>query len=132
MLANVEFAYWNLYNAYWNLYANEAALRQAYEAWKIAEVKLQAGKIAVADVAQARGQYELFRNQRLAALGGTGNPASGGVRGVLEAGAPAARHPGHARRGRHAAGAQRRADPGRLPPRLGHRPDGGPATTPRR
>jgi len=84
MLANTEFAYWNLYNAYWNLYSQEAALRQAYEAWKIAEVKLQAGKIAVADVAQARGQYELFRNQRLAALGGTGNPASGGVRGVLE------------------------------------------------
>ena len=53
MLANVEFAYWNLYNAYWNLYVQEAALRQAYEAWKIAEVKLQAGKIAVADVAQA-------------------------------------------------------------------------------
>ncbi len=84
MLANTEFAYWNLYNAYWNLYSQEAALRQAYEAWKIAEVKLQAGKIAVADVAQARGQYELFRNQRLAALGGTGNPASSGVRGVLE------------------------------------------------
>ena len=84
MLANVEVAYWNLYNAYWNLYSNEAALRQAYEAWKIAEVKLQAGKIAVADVAQARGQYELFRNQRLAALGGTGNGASNGVRGVLE------------------------------------------------
>ena len=76
MLANVEWAYWNLYYSYWNLYANEAALRQAYEAWKIAEVKLQAGKIAIADVAQARGQYELFRAQRLASLaGGTGQVA---------------------------------------------------------
>jgi outer membrane protein TolC len=68
MLANVEFSYWNLYNAYWTLYANETALRQAYEAWKIAEVKLQAGKIAIADVAQTRGQYELFRSNRLASL----------------------------------------------------------------
>ena len=81
MLANVEFSYWNLYNAYWTLYANEAALRQAYESWKIAEVKLQAGKIAVADVAQARGQYELFRSNRLQALGGT---AAGAV-SVIEA-----------------------------------------------
>jgi hypothetical protein len=70
MLANVEFSYWNLYNAYWSLYSNESALRQAYEAWKIAEVKLQAGKIAVADVAQTRGQYELFRSQRLTSLDG--------------------------------------------------------------
>ena len=70
MLANVEYSYWNLYNAYWSLYSNESALRQAYEAWKIAEVKLQAGKIAVADVAQTRGQYELFRSQRIASLDG--------------------------------------------------------------
>ncbi len=68
MLANVEYSYWNLYNAYWSLYANESALRQAFEAWKIAEVKLQAGKIALADVAQTRGQYELFRSNRLASL----------------------------------------------------------------
>ncbi len=70
MLSNVEYSYWNLYNAYWSLYSNESALRQAYEAWKIAEVKLQAGKIAVADVAQTRGQYELFRSQRIASLDG--------------------------------------------------------------
>ena len=81
MLANVEYSYWNLYNAYWTLYANESALRQAYEAWKIAEVKLQAGKIAVADVAQARGQYELFRFNRLQALGGSAT----GVVSVIEA-----------------------------------------------
>jgi outer membrane protein TolC len=68
MLTNVELSYWNLYNAYWSLYSNESALRQAYEAWKIAEVKLQAGKIAIADVAQTRGQYELFRSQRIASL----------------------------------------------------------------
>ena len=106
MLANVEYAYWNLYNSYWNLYANEAALRQAYEAWKIAVVKLQAGKIAVADVAQARGQYELFRFNRLQALGGS---AAGDQR--ARGGAPAARHVGPAGRGRDAAGAERRARP---------------------
>ncbi|HVS39477.1 MAG TPA: TolC family protein [Gemmataceae bacterium] len=81
MLSNVEYAYWNLYNSYWNLYANEAALRQAYVAWQIAVVKLQAGKIAVADVAQARGQYELFRFNRLQALGGN----AAGATSVLEA-----------------------------------------------
>jgi outer membrane protein TolC len=81
MLANVEYAYWNLYDSYWNLYANEAALKQAYKAWQIAVEKLQAGKIAVADVAQARGQYELFRFNRLQSLGG----ASGGAISVLEA-----------------------------------------------
>ena len=68
MLSNVEVAYWNLYYSYWNLYSQEAALRQSYEAWKIAEVKLQAGKIAIADLAQTRAQYELFRSQRIAAL----------------------------------------------------------------
>jgi outer membrane protein TolC len=68
MLANVEFSYWNLYGAYWNLYAQEAGLRQSYEAWKIAREKLEAGKIAIADLAQTRGQYELFRHQRLQAL----------------------------------------------------------------
>jgi outer membrane protein TolC len=67
-VTNVEAAYWNLYNAYWTLYSREAALRQAYEAWKISSAKLQAGKIGVADLAQTRGQYELFRVQRIQAL----------------------------------------------------------------
>src|SRR5262249_51185624 len=68
MVANVEVAYWNLYGAYWNLYAQEAALRQAYTAWRILRTRFEAGKANVGEVAQARGQYELFRGNRLDAL----------------------------------------------------------------
>src|SRR5262249_38104608 len=68
MLVNVEVAYWNLYGAYWNLYAREQALRFAYEAWKLSRLKQEVGRESVADVAQALGQYELFRGQRIAAL----------------------------------------------------------------
>jgi outer membrane protein TolC len=69
MLLNVETAYWNLYDAYWTLYSREAALRQAYEAWKINKARYEAGRIAIQDFAQTRQQYELFRGQRLTALG---------------------------------------------------------------
>jgi outer membrane protein TolC len=68
MLANVEIAYWNLYSSYWTLYSQEAALRQAYEAWRATKAKLEAGKVANAALAQARGQYELFRSNRIQAL----------------------------------------------------------------
>lgn len=68
LLLNVEVAYWNLYSSYWNLYAREQGLRQAYEAWKIQREKFRVGTVAVAEEAQARGQYELFRSQRLTAL----------------------------------------------------------------
>jgi hypothetical protein len=69
MLLNVETAYWNLYDAYWTLYANEAALRQAFEAWKITRLKFEAGSAATQDLAQSRQQYEQFRGQRLTSLG---------------------------------------------------------------
>lgn len=69
MLLNVENAYWNLYSAYWALYAQEQGLRQAYEAWKINKLRFDAGKATAAEYAQTRGQYELFRSQRLTALG---------------------------------------------------------------
>jgi outer membrane protein TolC len=69
MLLNVETAYWNLYDSYWTLYANEAALRQAFEAWRITRLKFEAGSAATQDLAQSRQQYELFRGQRLTALG---------------------------------------------------------------
>src|SRR5437763_1083274 len=46
-----------------------AALRQAYEAWRTQNAQSQAGRIAPADSAQTEGQYELFRTQRLSALG---------------------------------------------------------------
>jgi hypothetical protein len=68
MLLNVEVAYWNLYGSYWQLYSREQALRFAYETWKIAGAKYKNGQIGLADFAQVRGQYELFRSQRLQAL----------------------------------------------------------------
>lgn len=68
MVTNVEFAYWNLYSAYWQVYSSESAMRQAYEAWKISSAKYQAGRVSIADLAQTRGQYELFRVQRIANL----------------------------------------------------------------
>jgi outer membrane protein TolC len=68
MMLNVEVAYWNLYGAYWNLYSREQALRQAYEAWKINKLRYEAGREDIANLAQARGQFELFRDQRISAL----------------------------------------------------------------
>lgn len=68
MVTNVEVAYWNLYGSYWTLYAQEAALRQAFEAWKINRIRFDAGRATLAEFAQSRGQYELFRGQRLDAL----------------------------------------------------------------
>ena len=65
MVMNVEIAYWNLYNAYWSMYSAEQAVRQAYEAWKISLAAYQAGRIAIGDLAQARGTYEQFRGNRL-------------------------------------------------------------------
>jgi outer membrane protein TolC len=69
MIVNVEVAYWNLYGSYWNLYSREQALRQAYEAWKINKARYEAGRIPIQDYAQTRQQYELFRVQRIQALG---------------------------------------------------------------
>jgi outer membrane protein TolC len=69
MLLNVETAYWNLYRDYWALYSREQGLRQAFEAWKINKLRYEAGKVATQDLAQSRGQYESFRDQRLSALG---------------------------------------------------------------
>jgi outer membrane protein TolC len=71
MVLNVELAYWNLYYGYWNLYAQEQGLRFAYEAWKLAKAKLDAGRATIADVGQTRGQYESFRANRLQALNDT-------------------------------------------------------------
>ncbi len=68
MLVNVEISYWNLYNSYWQLYSQEQGMRQAYEAWKINLARYNAGRASIADLAQTRGQYELFRGQRLQAL----------------------------------------------------------------
>jgi outer membrane protein TolC len=69
MLINVEYAYWNLYGAYVSLYSTEQALRFGYETWKIARSKFEAGKVAVEQLAQTRGQFEQFRGDRVQALG---------------------------------------------------------------
>lgn len=68
MLLNVETAYWNLYGSYSQLNGREAALRFAYETWKITEAQYQVGRVSNAALDQAEGQYDLFRCQRLAAL----------------------------------------------------------------
>jgi RNA polymerase sigma factor (sigma-70 family) len=68
MLLNVETAYWNLYGSYWQLYSREQALRFAYEACKIVAAKYKVGRVSLADFAQAEGQYNLFRSQRLQAI----------------------------------------------------------------
>jgi outer membrane protein TolC len=68
MLLNVEVAYWNLYGAYWALYSREQGLRFAFEAFKLNKAKYEAGRATAAEFYQTRGQYELFRAQRLQAL----------------------------------------------------------------
>ncbi len=64
-LLNVETAYWNLYGAYGNLFSREQGVRFARETFDFTAVR---NKGKVADLAQARGQYELFRAQRLQAV----------------------------------------------------------------
>jgi outer membrane protein TolC len=68
LLLNVEGTYWFLYSAYWNLYARESGMRMAYEAWRVFSAQLGAGRVARDVEAQARGQFHLFRSQRLDAL----------------------------------------------------------------
>jgi outer membrane protein TolC len=68
MLLNIETAYWNLYGAYWALYSREQGLQFAYTAFRISKAKLDAGSIKAAEFYQSKGQYELFRAQRLQAI----------------------------------------------------------------
>jgi outer membrane protein TolC len=68
MLLNVEVAYWNLYGAYWQLYSREQGLRFAYEAFKLSRFRFEAGQVKAADFYQTKGQYELFRAQRIQAI----------------------------------------------------------------
>ena len=68
MLLNAEVAYWNLYGAYWTLYSREQGLRFAYEAYKLSKARYEAGQVKAADFYQTRGQYELFRAQRIQAI----------------------------------------------------------------
>src|SRR5579884_2293941 len=68
ILLNVETAYWNLYGSYYQLYSREQGLRFAYETWKITGAQYRVGRVSRAALAQAEGQYNLFRSQRLAAI----------------------------------------------------------------
>jgi outer membrane protein TolC len=70
MLVNVETAYWNLYGAYFNLYSQEQGMRMALAVWQASEAQFRAGTMSADRVEQARGQYELFRGQRLTGLQG--------------------------------------------------------------
>lgn len=69
LLLSTEVAYWESYGAYWTLFSREQALRQAYEAWKVTNLQYLAGRKSLTDLAQARVQYELFRSQRIDAMG---------------------------------------------------------------
>jgi RNA polymerase sigma factor (sigma-70 family) len=67
MLLNTEVAYWNLYGSYWTLFTREQGMRMAYEVYSVARSYYEANRIRSGDIHQARGQYELFRAQRLQA-----------------------------------------------------------------
>jgi outer membrane protein TolC len=68
MLLNLEVAYWNLYGGYWTLYSREQGLRFAYEAFRLSKFRYEAGQVKAGDFYQTRGQYELFRAQRIQAI----------------------------------------------------------------
>jgi hypothetical protein len=68
MLLNIENAYWNLYGSYWQLHSREQGLRLAYETCKVTRRLHDHERVSCAAVAQAEGQYNLFRSQYLQAL----------------------------------------------------------------
>jgi outer membrane protein TolC len=69
MVANVEVAYWGLYDAYLQLYSTEQAMRLAHTIWKLTKLSFDAGKTAAKDYYPQLAQYEQFRGDRLRALG---------------------------------------------------------------
>lgn len=69
LLLNVEYAYWNLYGSYYTLFSREQGMRQAFEAYKLNKARFEAGALPEQDLQQTRAQYELFRGQRITALG---------------------------------------------------------------
>lgn len=81
LLYVVEEAYWDLYSAYYDLYSRGEAMKQALAAWQVAKKRYDEGVLDVADLAQIEEQYQVFRAERLEALGrGVRRPG-----GVLEA-----------------------------------------------
>lgn len=68
LLRDVENAYWQLYFTYQDLYSRETGMKQALTAWQFEKNKLDVGRSALKDVAQAREQFEFFRGQVTQAL----------------------------------------------------------------
>lgn len=64
----VEEAYWRLDEAFWIKYSREMALRQALEAWNIANAKHKAGSATLLDLRTVEIQYRSFQNQYVQAL----------------------------------------------------------------
>jgi hypothetical protein len=60
ILKEVEGAYWDLYAGYWKLHSREQGLRLL--CWQA----IDTGRADPSSLARLRGQYELFRGQRLA------------------------------------------------------------------
>jgi outer membrane protein TolC len=69
VLYNVEAAYWNLYGAYYQLYSRETGMRVALEIWRINQSRYNQKTIDLRELKLAERTYELFRGERLAALG---------------------------------------------------------------
>jgi outer membrane protein TolC len=65
---DLERSYWDLYFAYKNLESQEIGMRLSLAIWDAEKTQLDARAATEADVAQARSQYETFRDARLQAL----------------------------------------------------------------
>jgi outer membrane protein TolC len=68
LAANVEIAYWNLYNKYGQLYSFEENLRIMHKAWQENYDRFKVGGKDPPEYYQVRGQYEEFRGERFRAL----------------------------------------------------------------
>lgn len=76
LLRDIERAYWDLSFAYSNLYSREIGMELALALWQSEKARLEEGAGTKPAVAQAREQYESFRDARLQALSGVLNAES--------------------------------------------------------
>jgi outer membrane protein TolC len=67
-LFDVEIAYWRLYASHWMLASREQGIHLACQTARVVAPRYHAGQASRADYLQCRGQYELFRGQRLQSL----------------------------------------------------------------
>lgn len=68
LLRDIEQLYWTLYFRYQELYSREVGMKLALRLWQVEKSRRDAGAGAKPDVAQAREQFENFRDARLQAL----------------------------------------------------------------